>query len=278
MAMPGIRFTKMHGTGNDFVVIDCVNQQINDRSTLAKKICARKFGAGADQLILICPSDTADYFMEIYNPDGSKVEMCGNALRAVALYINKNFDSNLKTRKIDTPGGLTEAVLNNGLVTVNMGPPSFSPEDIGLNSETELVDSSYKFADGIERNITCVSMGNPHCIQLVDDVETCPLESEGPLIENHSLFKNRTNVEFIYIVSATEVDMRVWERGTGETLACGSGACAVGAAVIKNGLTERKIQVNLKGGTLIIEWNENDNCIYMTGPAVFVYEGSWNEG
>lgn len=273
--MAQINFTKMHGTGNDFVVIDCLSQAINNRQELARTMCARKFGIGADQLILICSSETGDYSMEIYNPDGSHVEMCGNALRAVALYAKKYMGDKKKSIQIETLGGTTHASVKNKLVTVNVGPPSFNPEDIGLNHTSSLIGQKYSFSKTIERKVTCVSMGNPHCIQIVKDTANCLLETEGPIIEHHTLFKNRTNVEFIEIISSSEVNMRVWERGTGETLACGSGACAAAAALIQNGLTERSIRVNLKGGVLNIEWRKDDNCIYMTGPATFVYDGVW---
>ena len=270
-----INFTKMHGTGNDFVVIDCVNQEVTDRSALSQKMCARRFGVGADQLILICPSKTADYCMEIYNPDGSNVEMCGNALRAVALYIKTKMADSRKSLKIETLGGLVITESEGNMVTVNMGVPSFSPDTIGLSEDREIINESYSFGEGINRDITCVSMGNPHCVQFVKSTENCPLESEGPIIENHSLFKNRTNVEFVEVLSKSEVNMRVWERGTGETLACGSGACAVAVACIANGYTDRTVSINLLGGQLKINWNEEDNCIYMTGPAAFVYDGVW---
>lgn len=270
-----INFTKMHGTGNDFVVIDCVNQEVTDRSELSKRMCARRFGAGADQLILICPSETADYCMEIYNPDGSNVEMCGNALRAVALYIKAKMNDSRKSLRIETLGGLVITESEGNMVTVNMGQPSFSPAAVGLSVDKDFCNEPYSFTDDITRSITCVSMGNPHCVQFVKSTENCPLESEGPIIENHSLFKNRTNVEFVEVLSRSEVNMRVWERGTGETLACGSGACAVAAACIANGLTDRSIKINLRGGQLEISWNSNDNCIYMSGPATFVYDGVW---
>lgn len=270
-----IPFTKMHGTGNDFIVIDATQHELPERSELAKSMCKRRFAVGADQFIIICPSDRADYLMEIYNPDGSQVEMCGNALRAVALYIRHRKNDLSESLSIETAGGLTEAVINDGQVTVNMGEPAFSPESIGLTSESEIIGSEYTFSEGLTRNITCVSMGNPHCVQFVESTEDCPLETEGPIIENHSLFKNRTNVEFIEILSSKEINMRVWERGTGETLACGSGACAAVVACIKNNLTEKTVQVNLRGGVLSITWNEKDNCIYMTGPATFVFDGIW---
>lgn len=273
--MQEIKFTKMHGTGNDFVVIDCINQNITDRKQLAVNMCARRFGIGADQLILICPSEKADYLMEIYNPDGSNVEMCGNALRAVALYIKNRLGDTSPSYRIDTLGGLTVAETCDDMVTVNMGAPGFTPESIGLTEPREFTNTSYTFAENVTRDITCVSMGNPHCVQFVENTETCPLEIEGPLIENHPLFKNRTNVEFVQVISDKEVNMRVWERGTGETLACGSGACAVAVACMKTGKTAREVSINLRGGTLKVSWNEADNSVYMTGPATFVYDGIW---
>ncbi|MCM8540178.1 MAG: diaminopimelate epimerase [Lentisphaeraceae bacterium] len=275
--MKEIKFSKMHGTGNDFVVIDCINQDISNRGDLAKSMCTRRFGVGADQLILICNSDSADYTMEIYNPDGSNVEMCGNALRAVALYIRDELKDSKNPLKIDTLGGLVETNITGNQVTVNMGQPSFTPKSIGLSEDREFINTSVSFSDNIHRDITCVSMGNPHCVQFVRNTENCPLETEGPIIENHKLFKNKTNVEFVEILSRKEVNMRVWERGTGETLACGSGACAVAVACIQNNLTERTVLINLRGGQLKILWNEEDNCIYMTGPAAFVFKGIWSK-
>ena len=272
-----IPFTKMHGTGNDFIVIDATLTTLPERSSLAQNMCERRFAVGADQFIIICPSDKADYLMEIYNPDGSKVEMCGNALRAVALFIRHRKKDLSETLSIETAGGITKIVINEDQVTVNMGQPSFTPESIGLSEEKEIIGSDYSFSQDITRNITCVSMGNPHCVQFVTSTEDCPLETEGPIIENHSLFQNRTNVEFIEVLSRNEVNMRVWERGTGETLACGSGACAAVVACIANKLTERTVQVNLRGGILSITWNEEDNCIYMTGPATFVFDGVWEQ-
>ncbi|MCH2206448.1 MAG: diaminopimelate epimerase [Lentisphaerales bacterium] len=270
-----IPFTKMHGTGNDFVVIDATVTDLPERSQLAKDMCTRRFAVGADQFIIICPSQKADYLMEIYNPDGSNVEMCGNALRAVALYIRHRKNDLSEILTIETAGGITKADINNNQVTVNMGEPSFTAESVGLSEASPLIGADYKFSDTIERNITCVSMGNPHCVQFVSSTQDCSLETEGPIIENHSLFKNRTNVEFIEILSRKEINMRVWERGTGETLACGSGACAAVVAAIQNDLTDRTVQVNLLGGILSITWNEEDNSIYMTGPATFVFDGVW---
>jgi diaminopimelate epimerase len=275
--MAQIPFTKMHGTGNDFIVIDTTETELTQRSQLAQEMCQRRFGVGADQFILICPSTKADYLMEIYNPDGSQVEMCGNALRAVALYIRQRKGNSAPVLKIETAGGITSASIEKDLVTINMGEPSFSPEKIGLSQESEIIGKSYPFSNELSRQITCVSMGNPHCIQFVDSIENCPLETEGPLIENHPLFKNRVNVEFIEILSKSEINMRVWERGTGETLACGSGACAAVTAAIQNSLTDRLVKVNLKGGVLSIHWDENDNCIYMTGPATFVFDSTWEQ-
>ncbi|NQZ59009.1 MAG: diaminopimelate epimerase [Lentisphaeraceae bacterium] len=271
-----MRFTKMHGTGNDFIVIDCIEQKITERAELANAMCQRRFAVGADQFILICPSKKADYLMEIYNPDGSQVEMCGNALRAVALYVRNRRQDSREVLNIETLGGLTKAVIKDDMVTVNMGAPSFLPNAVGLTCEEELINESYSFSARFTEEITCVSIGNPHCIMFVEDTENCEFDAKGPLIENHEIFKNRTNVEFIKIINRNEVDMRVWERGAGETLACGSGACASVAACIRNGFTDRSVKVNLKGGQLQIEWNEDDNCIYMTGPACFVFDGIWS--
>lgn len=270
-----IPFTKMHGTGNDFVVIDATVTDLPNRSQLAKDMCLRRFAVGADQFIIICPSQKADYLMEIYNPDGSQVEMCGNALRAVALYIRQRKKDLSESLSIETAGGITQAIINDDQVTVNMGVPSFTAESIGLSEGSDFIGTEFQFTESIVRNISCVSMGNPHCVQFVDSTKNCHLETEGPIIENHGLFKNRTNVEFIQILSRNEVNMRVWERGTGETLACGSGACAAVVAAIQNGLTERTVKVNLLGGVLSITWNEDDNSIYMTGPATFVFDGVW---
>ena len=275
--MKQIPFTKMHGTGNDFVIIDATVCPIESRGQLAQEMCQRRFGIGADQFIVICNSEIADYLMEIYNPDGSNVEMCGNALRAVALYIKHKKNNDSKIITIETAGGLTSAKIDGDQITINMGEPSFAPERIGLSQDNEVIGLDFTFSEVLTRTITCVSMGNPHCVQFVNSTEDIQLESEGPFIENHPLFKNRTNVEFIEILSKNEVNMRVWERGTGETLACGSGACAAVAAAIANNLTDRTVKVNLKGGTLSIQWNEDDNCIYMTGPATFVFDGVWSQ-
>ena len=271
-----IRFTKMHGTGNDFVVIDCTTQEIIERSQLARNMCQRRFAVGADQFILICPSEKADYLMEIYNPDGSRVEMCGNALRAVALYVKYRKNDLREELSIETLGGMTSARVNGDMVCINMGAPDFSSQAVGLSEDKKIIGKKYAFSDHISESITCVSMGNPHCVIFVKDTESCPLETTGPLVENHSLFKNRTNVEFVQLINRNEINMRVWERGTGETLACGSGACGAVAACIENGLTDREVKVNLRGGHLTISWNEGDNNIYMNGPATFVYDGIWS--
>ncbi|MCM8535660.1 MAG: diaminopimelate epimerase [Lentisphaeraceae bacterium] len=273
--MRQLPFTKMHGTGNDFIVLDALEHSLPDRSELAKQMCSRRFAVGADQFIIICPSEKAQYLMEIYNPDGSQVEMCGNALRAVALYIRHRKNDPSETLAIETAGGITYAEFEGDQVKINMGAPSFAPQNIGLTNNSEMIGTEFNFTDDIQRTITCVSMGNPHCVQFVDSTKNCPLESEGPIIENHSLFANRTNVEFIEILSKDEINMRVWERGTGETLACGSGACGAVAAAIKNNLTNSTVKVNLLGGILSITWDKADNCIYMTGPATFVFDGVW---
>ncbi len=273
--MQEIRFTKMHGAGNDFVVIDCIHQVISNRKELAKKMLIRRFGVGADQLILICPSTKADYLMEIYNPDGSQVEMCGNALRAVALYIRERLKNNGSSYRIETLSGIAIAEILGNQVKINMGQPQFLAKAIGLTEDRQFKEETYQFSQELHRKITCVSMGNPHCVIFVDSLKDYPVESEGKLIENHPLFKNRTNVEFVHVLSDKEVEMRVWERGAGETLACGSGACAVAVAAVITGRTAREVEIHLLGGKLKIFWNEADNCVYMTGDATFVYDGVW---
>lgn len=273
--MSTINFTKMQGTGNDFVVIDCVNQTVEAREELAASICERRFGAGADQMILVCPSEAADFKMEIYNPDGSQVEMCGNALRAVAVYLNEKGLSEKSENQIETLGGLVVTKFVDGQITIDMGEPSLTAESIGLTMGEKYIGESYQFSEELNFDITTVSMGNPHCVIFVEETETFPLETVGPIIENHALFANRTNVEFIQIIDRETIKMRVWERGTGETLACGSGACASVVASILNDYAGRALTVKLRGGDLNITWDEADNHVYMSGPAVTVYEGVW---
>jgi diaminopimelate epimerase len=274
-----MKFTKMHGAGNDYVYVNCFEEQVVNPAEVAIKVSNRNFGIGSDGLILIMPSDKADVRMRMFNSDGSESEMCGNGIRCVAKYA---YDHGIVTKTeitAETGAGILTLQLfpdsANKIerVRVNMGPPRLSREQIPMNGnpapqvvaeELTVLDKTFK--------ITCVSMGNPHCIIYVDDVDSFPVATYGPLIENHQLFPRRTNVEFIQIISRTEVKQRTWERGAGETLACGTGASAVCVAGVLNNVTDRKILNHLAGGDLELEWVEN-GPVFMTGPAREVFNG-----
>jgi diaminopimelate epimerase len=280
-----IHFTKMHGIGNDFVLINCIDEVCpSDTGTFSRRLCDRRFGIGADQLLFLHPSDKADFKMRILNADGSEVEMCGNGIRCLAKYI---WDRNLSDKEIlniETIAGIIRPEKAGDLVRVDMGQPIFEPERIPINisstfkvqsskekSSNLIIDYPLQIADK-EFKITCVSMGNPHAIIVVDDVDSFPVTYYGPMIEKHSLFPKKTNVEFIEVSASDEIRMRVWERGSGETMACGTGASAVAVASNIKGLSNRNVTVHLLGGDLLIEWAVN-NHVYMTGPAVEVFEG-----
>ena len=274
-----MKFTKMHGAGNDYVYVNCFAEPVENPAEVAIQVSNRNFGIGSDGLILIMPSDKADVRMRMFNSDGSESEMCGNGIRCVAKYA---YDHGIVTKTEITAetgaGILTLQLFPNAAnkverVRVNMGPPRLSREEIPMNGtptpqvvaeELTVLDKTFK--------ITCVSMGNPHCIIYVDDVDNFPVATYGPLIENHQLFPRRTNIEFIQIISRTEVKQRTWERGAGETLACGTGASAVCVAGVLNNLTDRKILNHLAGGDLELEWVEN-GPVFMTGPATEVFNG-----
>jgi len=274
-----MKFTKMQGAGNDYVYVNCFAEQVDDPAAVAVKVSNRNFGIGSDGLILIMPSDKADVRMRMFNSDGSESEMCGNGIRCVAKYA---FDHGLVAKKeisAETGAGILTLQLFTGAdnkvdkVRVNMGPPRLTRAEIPMLGEaTEKVISEPLNILHSTFDITCASMGNPHCVIFVDDVENFQVEKYGPIIENHELFPRRTNVEFVQVISRTEVRQRTWERGAGETLACGTGSSAVTAACILNGLTEKKILNHLTGGDLEMEWAADGN-IYMTGPAVEVFDG-----
>ncbi len=291
-----MRFTKMQGIGNDYVYVNCFEEKVRNPAKLAQIVSDRHFGIGSDGLILIEPSETADVGMRIFNADGSEAEMCGNGVRCVAKYVYEH--------KLATPGGpfsipglpacpislnieTGNGVLAVGLiideddkvrkVCVNMGRPILTPKDIPVNLAGEKIIEQPIEISGRELLMTCVSMGNPHAVFFCDDVEGIELEKIGPAIENHKLFPNRVNVHFVQVEKDTEFTMRTWERGNGITLACGSGACACcGAAVLTN-RCNRVCTAHLPGGELELNWNQQDNCVYMTGPAVEVFEGTWPE-
>ncbi len=274
-----MKFTKMQGAGNDYVYVNCFEEKVENPAEVAIRVSNRNFGIGSDGLILIMPSDVADVRMRMFNSDGSESEMCGNGIRCVAKYA---YDHGIVAKKeiaAETGAGiLTLKLFTNAgnrveKVRVNMGAPRLTRKEIPMLGvgEEKVVNEPLNILH-TTFHITCVSMGNPHCVIFVDDVENFQVEKYGPLIENHDLFPRRTNVEFVQVLSRTEVRQRTWERGAGETLACGTGASAVTAAAVLNGLTEKKLVNHLSGGDLEMEWAE-DGCIYMTGPAVEVFTG-----
>lgn len=275
-----MRFTKMHGLGNDFIVIDCLAQTL-DQSELqrgAAAICDRRFGVGADGLILVMPSNTADYRMRVINSDGSEAEMCGNGIRCLAKYIHDHTNDKREEITVDTLAGVKTLRLsvNNGRMEeaeVDMGEPRLNRAAIPMVGEdTPVVKGEILQAAGRELVITCVSMGNPHCVTFVDDVAAYPVSEIGPQVEHHPAFPNRTNVEFVQVLGPEEIRMRVWERGAGETLACGTGACASVVASTLNGKTSRRALAHLAAGDLDINWTD-DNHVLMTGPAEEVFQG-----
>ncbi len=276
-----MKFTKMQGLGNDYVYVNCLRETIDNPSETAKLVSDRHFGIGSDGLILINPSKTADFEMEMYNADGSRSEMCGNGIRCVGKYVYDYGLTDKKQISVETLGGIKylELTVEDGevsLVKVDMGRPCLCPAEIPIVAEspeqTEIIDAPI-MVEGKEYRMTGVSMGNPHAVVYVDDVENMNLEEIGPRFENHERFPRRINTEFVKVIDRETVEMRVWERGSGETFACGTGACAVAVASILNGFTERAVTVKLLGGDLFIEWDKETDRVYMTGPAVTVYDG-----
>ncbi len=276
-----MKFTKMHGIGNDYIYVNCLEETVEHPQKLAKFVSDRHFGIGSDGLILIKPSDTADFEMAMYNADGSRGEMCGNAIRCVAKYVYDHGMTDKTDISIETLAGIKHiritAEHNKAvLARVNMGKPELVPEKIPVFIKEGMPRRivNYPITAGTkEYRMTCVSMGNPHCVIFTDDVDGLELEKTGPLFEHHAYFPNRMNTEFVKVIDKKTLQMRVWERGSGETLACGTGACAVTAAAVLNGFTERAVTVRLRGGELQIEWDEDTGDVYMTGPAESVFEG-----
>ncbi len=275
-----IPFTKLHGIGNDYIYINAIKHSVKNPKKLAIAMSNRNFGVGSDGLILILPSDKADFTMRMFNADGSEAEMCGNGIRGFAKYV---YDHNLTkktTIAIETLAGIKQVrcTLKNGkvhTVTVDMGEPILLRDKIPMIGNPGTVIEEDLHVDGVKFSITAVSMGNPHVVIYVEDVKNFPVEKYGPMIENHELFPKRTNVEFVQIVTGKEVIQRTWERGSGETLACGTGASAVTVAGVLTEKTDRRLKVHLKGGNLAIEWNNKDNHVYLAGPAEEVFEGVW---
>jgi diaminopimelate epimerase len=276
-----MKFTKMQGCGNDYVYVNCFKETVDNPSETAKKVSDRHFGIGSDGLILIKPSVTADFMMDMYNADGSSSPMCGNGIRSVAKYVYDYGLTDKQQISIETGAGIkfldlevTEGKVTQ--VTVDMGSPIMKPEQIPVLYEGDEVIAKPINVAGVLYEITCVSMGNPHTVIFVEDTSAIELDKIGPLFELNSLFPKRTNTEFIHVYDRSTIDMRVWERGAGETLACGTGACASVYACIRNGFTEDQVTVRLLGGELHVRYDREKNTIFMTGPAVTIFDGEIN--
>jgi diaminopimelate epimerase len=272
-----MKFVKIHGLGNDYIYVNCLEEEVDEPEELAKQLSNRHFGVGSDGLILVMPSDKADFRMRIFNVDGSEAEMCGNGIRGFAKYV---YDYGLSKKKlrIETLAGIINLEIikteNNkvSLVKVDMGEPILEREKIPmLGKPGRVINERLKLKDRLVRG-TCVSMGNPHCVIFVNNLKL-DIKEIGSRIEHADSFPRRTNVEFVQVLKKEEIKMRVWERGVGETLACGTGACAAVVASVLNRKTGRNVTVHLKGGELKIEWSEEDNHVYMTGPAEYVFRG-----
>lgn len=276
-----MKFTKMQGLGNDYVYVNCFKETIENPPEMAKKVSNRNFGIGSDGLIMINPSDVADFEMEMYNADGSRSEMCGNGIRCVGKYV---YDYGLTEKEhisVETLAGIKylDLTVEDGkvkLVKVDMGSPELVPANIPIVADGDRVIDEPINVNGTEYRMTGVSMGNPHAVVYVEDVKGLDIETIGPAFENHERFPNRVNTEFVKVFDRNTVEMRVWERGSGETMACGTGACAVAVACILNGFTEDKVTVKLLGGDLQIEWDKEADKVYMTGPAEVSFDGEIN--
>ncbi len=278
-----MRFTKMQGLGNDYVYVNCLEEQVDNPSSLARLVSDRHFGIGSDGLILIRPSVQADFFMEMFNADGSRSEMCGNGIRCVGKYVYDHGLTDKTDIAVNTLAGVKRLSLHveDGCVaevTVDMGAPVLDPALIPVESDLRpVVAQSIEVADR-HFEMTCVSMGNPHAVVFVDDTAAFPVDEVGHAFEFHPVFPRRVNAEFVQVISRTEANMRVWERGTGETLACGTGACASVVACILNGLTDDEVTIHLLGGDLRIRWDREVDRVFMTGPAATVFEGEFDAG
>ncbi|MBO5154493.1 MAG: diaminopimelate epimerase [Eubacterium sp.] len=279
-----MKFTKMQGCGNDYVYVNCFSETVEHPEEVAKMVSDRHFGIGSDGLILIRPSQVADFEMAMYNADGSRGEMCGNGIRCVAKYVYDFGLTDKTSISVETLAGIKylDLTVKNGKVEkvrVNMGAPILTPAEVPVDTTlfpdtSDAVIAQPLNVAGKEYKVTCASMGNPHCVIFMDeDVRRLDLEKIGPDFENHPAFPKRVNTEFVNVIDETHLRMRVWERGSGETLACGTGTCATVVAAILNGLTKDAVDVELLGGSLYIEWDRAANLVYMTGPATVVFNG-----
>jgi len=282
-----LEFTKMHGAGNDFIVLDGVSGPLPPIESLARRLCDRHFGIGADQLLVVRPSTTADFRMEIFNADGGQVEMCANGIRAFFKYLRDHGLTRAEEIRVETLCGIVKPRwVGSDQIRVDMAHPVLAPAKIptllgfgdGPVLDVPLVLGEGRTASLERVQVSCVSMGNPHAVVFVEDVEQAPVAELGPRIEQHRAFPNRTNVEFVQVLAKDLVQQRTWERGTGETLACGSGACAVVVACVLRGLTDAAVRVKLRGGELEIVWEGPGNSVFMTGPAAEVFRGEIRVG
>ena len=275
-----MKFTKMHGIGNDYIYVNGFEEQIDHPAEVARAVSDRHFGIGSDGLILILPSTQADFRMRMFNADGSEAQMCGNGIRCLAKYVYDRGMTQKTTIQVETLAGVLALQLfpSHGVVEkvcVKMGEPRLERAQIPMQGPAGRVLREPLVVDGTTFEVTAVSMGNPHCIVFVDDPQTFDVTSWGPRFEHHPAFPEGVNTEFVQVLDAQTFSMRVWERGSGETLACGTGASAVAVACHLTGRTERRVTGHLRGGSLELEWNETDNQVYMTGPAVEVFNGEW---
>lgn len=275
-----MKFTKMQGCGNDYVYVNGFVEKLDKdaKPDIVRRLSDRHFGIGGDGVIFINPSEIADFEMEMFNADGSRSQMCGNGIRCVAKYVYDYGLTDKTSLTIESFGAIKyiDLTLENGkvsLVRVNMGAPILASKDVPVISENEQVVDEEIEVEGNVYRMTCVSMGNPHAIVYMDDVKNLDIEKIGPFFENHKRFPERVNTEFVRVIDRNTVEMRVWERGTGETLACGTGCCAIAVACCLNGLTDSKVTVKVLGGELLCEWDREANLVYMTGPAVSVFDG-----
>lgn len=276
-----MKFTKMHGCGNDYVYVNCFEEKVENPNETAKMVSDRHFGVGSDGLILICPSSKADFEMKMYNSDGSEGAMCGNGIRCVAKYVYDYGLTDKKSITVDTKAGIKYLDLNvenKKVVTVkvDMGAPAIKAEQIPVISDADTVIAKPIEIAGTQYEMTCVSMGNPHAIVFVEDTERVDIEKTGPLFEHNKIFPDRVNTEFIQVIDKNTINMRVWERGAGETWACGTGACASVVACVLNHKTEDEVLVHLRGGDLKIKYDREKETVFMTGPATVVFDGEIN--
>ena len=277
-----MKFTKMHGCGNDYVYVNGFTEKVADKPKAVVALSDRHFGIGSDGVIFINPSQQADFEMEMYNADGTRAEMCGNGIRCVGKYVYDHGMTDKTSITVESFGKVKylDLTVENGKVVkvkVNMGKPELTAKDVPVVSVHEQVIDEEIIVKEKSYRMTCVSMGNPHAVVFMDDVEHLAIEEIGPYFENHERFPNRTNTEFVQVIDDSHVKMRVWERGTGETLACGTGCCATAVACVLNHLTGEHVTVQVLGGEIEIYWDQKENLVYMTGPAVTVFEGETEE-